>query len=121
MNDSDIENVLRKYRPGGPPNQLRQRIVRSEPRQSIRPWLAAAAVLILCVLTCRVAARREVSQVDLQLGLDANARVVDELTDILGGNAEARELAESMVMEAQVRADAMRAVDDGRRDPGERP
>lgn len=102
MNDSEIESVLRKYRPRETPAHLRERIVGSA-RPPVWPWAAAAAVLLVSVLTFRVAAQREAGRLDL--GPDPAAATVADLTDALGGDAAARALAESIVMEAQLRSE----------------
>lgn len=101
-NDRELENRLRGFRPSNPPSGLRERIVLAPASQPAWPWAAAAAALLASVMTFRMATEREAGRIDL--GLDDAAVQVTELTAALGGNAEARELAESIVIEAQLRA-----------------
>lgn len=102
MNDSEIESVLLEYRPHEPPARLRERIL-ERARPPVWPWATAAAVLLVSVLTLRVAAQREAGRVDL--GADPAAATVADLTDAFGGDAAARALAESMVLEALLRSE----------------
>jgi len=103
MNDSEIEAALRNSRPQDPPASLRERILSQGSSQPVWPWATAAAVLLVSALTLRAAAQREAVRVDL--GADPSATTIATLTDALGGDAPARELAESMVFEAQLRSE----------------
>lgn len=107
MKDSDIEDLLRKYRPLGPPARLRERIFAIDHSERIWPWATAAAALLVSALTFPIAIRYEAASVDVRLGPAAETRVVDDLTDRLGGDADARELAEFIVVEQQLRAEAI--------------
>src|SRR6202158_804061 len=103
MNDSEIEDLLRRYRPIAPPTQLRERIFATATLQRIWPWASAAAVLLVSALTFHVAAGYRAASADLRLGPAAAVRVADDLTDMLGGDAGARTLAEFILVEQQVR------------------
>jgi len=109
MKDSEVEDLLRKYRPAGSPAALRQRIL--EPTRVLRiwPWVSAAAALLVLGLTFQLAARNEVAGADLNLGPSTVARVTDDLTNMLGGDLHARELAEFIVFEQQVQSETRRA------------
>ena len=102
MNDSEIEALLRKYRPVGPPAELRQRILGTTRVPRIWPWASAAAALLVLGLTFQFATRSETAAADLNLGPSAVARVTEDLTNMLGGDIRARELAEFIVVEQQV-------------------
>lgn len=102
MKDSEIEDLLRKYRPVGPPAEMRQRVLATIRVPLIWPWASAAAALFVLGLTFQLAARNEVAGADLNLGPSAVARVTDDLTNMLGGDLRARELAEFIVAEQQV-------------------
>lgn len=104
MSDSDIEELLRRYRPAGPPKQLRERILAIERTERIWPWMAAAAALLVSALTLHVATRDAAAGVYVTLGPAAETRVADDLTDRFGGGAVARELARFLVVEQQVLA-----------------
>ncbi len=48
MNDDELETQLRRYRPAGPPAELRARVIAAAPmRLSSREWSAIAASLLL--------------------------------------------------------------------------
>ena len=53
----DIEHLLRRYRPFGPPSELRERILdRARPAWSLLEWLPAAAALFLAAMFAWLAA-----------------------------------------------------------------
>lgn len=50
---NDLEDLLRRYRPAGPPAGLRGAVtgaVRKSPRSTLLEWMPAAAALVLAVL-----------------------------------------------------------------------
>jgi hypothetical protein len=51
MNDDDLEALLRRYRPLGPPEALRRRMTAAAPSSRVRlhDWLPVAAAVILAV------------------------------------------------------------------------
>jgi hypothetical protein len=110
MKDSEIEDLLRKYRPVGPPAELRHRILATSRVLRIWPWASAAAALLVLGLTFRLAAWNEVAGADLNLGPPAVARVTEDLTRMLGGDLRARELAELIVVEQQVHSETTTAA-----------
>lgn len=106
-----LETLLRRYRPTGPPPELRDRVIR--PRLRWREWLlptaAAAAAVMFYALTD--ATRRQVVN-----GPSADAArevAVAELTAQLGGDEVARLQAEHVMNEI----DAMRRADPGPQEP----
>jgi hypothetical protein len=105
MKDSEIEDLLRKYRPVGPPADLRQRIFAATRVPLIWPWASAAAALLVLGLTLQLAARNETAGAEMNLGPSAAARVTDDLTEMLGGDLRARELAEFIVVEQRVHSE----------------
>ena len=109
MKDSEIEDLLRKYRPVGPPAELRHRILATTSVPRIWPWATAAAALLVLGLAFQLAARNEVTGADLNLGSSAVARVTEDLTNMLGGDLRARELAEFIVVEQQVNSETTTA------------
>jgi len=101
--DPELERLLRRYRPIDPPARLRGRILSPPGSLRIWPWATAAAVLLVSVLTLKMAAQREASRIDL--GADPPIAVVADLAEALGGDAVAQALAESIVRETQRRSD----------------
>ena len=116
LNDPELERLLRRFHPGDPPSGLRERIVLVRRSPPVWPWAAAAAALLASAMTFRMATEAETGRIDL--GLDPSAVQVGELTAALGGDAVARELAESIVIEAQLRAQVAMLV---REPEGEQP
>ena len=110
MKDSEIEDLLRKYRPVGPPAELRHRTLATTRVLRVWPWASAAAALLVLGLTFQFATRSETAAADLNLGPSAVARVTEDLTNMLGGDIRARELAEFIVVEQQVHSETTTAA-----------
>lgn len=113
MNDQDLEQLLQRYAPVGPPDDLRARVLTpSHETRRAWPWLVAASVLLALTIGAQTAAIR----VRDNLAPPANPAQTDAevtaLEEALGGGPEARRLAEQMVIE--------RALDRARED-SERP
>lgn len=104
MDDSELEATLRRYRAAGPRADLRERIL-AAPKQRIWPWAAAAAALLIATQMLNFASRYEVAEASEALGPGTETRVKETLTEMLGGDAPARELAELIVFEQQVRSE----------------
>ena len=103
----DPEELLRRYRPLGPPPDLRDRIASAAARDVARPfraaedvprWLPAAAAALIAVTFSILAnsARRDVAE-QLGKGELTRAAVVSELAARLGSGPAAREEAERLV------------------------
>jgi len=103
MKDSDIEDLLRRYRPAGPPARLRERVVAAGPPRRIWPWASAAAALLASVLSFHAAARHELGSAKVGVESTVAASLTDDLADLLGGDAAARELAALIVIEHEFR------------------
>ena len=110
MDDSTVENRLRRYRPVGPPPRLRERIVATARIRRIWPWASAAAALLVSALTFHVASGYTVATADVTRGPAAAARLIDDLTDVLGSDVAARALAEFIMVEQQIRSETTRAI-----------
>jgi hypothetical protein len=55
MMDPDLDDLLRRYRPAGPPPELRARVVgATTPAGRTWPWVAAAAVLLAATVGLQV-------------------------------------------------------------------
>ena len=110
MKDPEIEDLLRKYRPVGPPPECAtgssRRLVCSAsghgPVPRPRSWYWG--------LPSQVAVRKEVAGADLNFGPSAVTRVTEDLTNMLGGDLRARELAEFIVVEQQVHSETTTAA-----------
>jgi hypothetical protein len=72
---SDLEDLLRRYRPADPPPGLEARIF-GEPR--VWPWAAAAAALLALTLGLQVASRQQVVVFDQHMGGDVPPLPLDE-------------------------------------------
>jgi hypothetical protein len=104
MDDSELETTLRRYRPAGPPAELRERIL-ATPNRRTWPWAGAAAALLLSTQLVDSAARRQVAEASEVMGPGAATLVANDLAERLGGDEPARELAELIVFEQQTRND----------------
>jgi hypothetical protein len=86
--DDEIEDMLRRYRPCGPPPALRARCV-APPRTARWPYVAAAALLLVAVGTYRASATLQPQALRPPAAASAEAR----LTAWLGGGADAERAA----------------------------
>lgn len=50
MKDDQVEDLLRRVRPAGPPLELRARILASRAARPVWPWTAAAAALLALIV-----------------------------------------------------------------------
>jgi hypothetical protein len=99
MKDSDIEDLLRRYRPVGPAASLRERVVAAGAPRRIWPWAGAAAALLVSFLGFRAAAGYELRSADVSPESALAVSPADDLAELLGGDAAARELAALIVVE----------------------
>ena len=103
MHESDVEQLLRRYQPAGPPPELETRIF--APARPLRtwPWATAAAALLALTAGLHVATNR---LADRAVPAAAETRpTVDDLTAAFGGGDEARRVAELILLEQQARAE----------------
>lgn len=110
MNDESVEERLKRYRPAGPPAELRARVLDRDPtsgRWRMSEWLpaaaAAAAIVVFSLLSLN--ARKELAA-SMTVVTEQRERRVTELATALGGGV----LAE-MEAERLIRAEGERPVD----------
>ncbi len=63
MNDQDLQALLRRYQPVGPPPGLRARVFAGRSGPRAWPWLSAAAALLAATLGLHLASRAEAGRV----------------------------------------------------------
>jgi hypothetical protein len=98
MDDDKVRDLLQRYRPVGPPSNLRAVALRASSRERIWPWVAAAAVLLTATVaihfeTTRAIGRLAPPPVDPTRGLAA----------AMGGDQEAERAATSIIQERAFR------------------
>jgi hypothetical protein len=99
MNDRELEELLRRYRPAGPPADLRARVMSGAvPVGRTWPWVAAAAVLLAATLWLHTAADRLGASVGANTLPDSEQEAIALLANMLGGHPGAREVAEAAIM-----------------------
>jgi hypothetical protein len=97
-NDRDVESLLRRYEPAGPPSELRARVVgaRGDGRRRAWPWVAAAAALLIATFGLHVASAR-LSGTWVEPAVDARAQAIADLAEMLGGDEGAKGVAEQVI------------------------
>ena len=97
--DNEIEQILRRYRPAGPPEGLRQRVLlsaqpRTKPTRTWRVWAfrAAVAAVVVLSITLNVAADRMMTAVSASIGIGPVRWTEDaeQAAQMLGGGAWGR-------------------------------
>jgi hypothetical protein len=84
MDDAQLEDLLRRVQPAGPPPGLRARV--AERRRPLRawPWVAAAAALLVITAVLQASAERARASFRLQREVLADAVDSEALRDALG-------------------------------------
>ena len=101
MSEHDIEQMLRRHRPAGPPTELRARILQPAADESrLWRWAVAAAALLATTIGFHVASASLKSSVPIQSGSEMADQ--ERLIEALGGDAVARTRAELMISERTV-------------------
>lgn len=92
MDEREIERILGRYRPAGPPDDLRGRALATDLSVRTWPWLSVAAALLALTIGFQAASRGHGAGAPLPPSLDERAVVRAELVSALGGGelAEAR-------------------------------
>ena len=107
---TDVEELLRRYRPIDPPAELRMRILAGLREARVPrawPWAVAAAALLVVTFGLHIAGDRETRRMDTAIATmpttaATRARAVEDLAEMLGGDAAARQVAELRVSERDV-------------------
>jgi hypothetical protein len=99
MEDREIEQLLRQYRPVGPRPELRARILSSLPARRTWPWMTAAAALLLVAVVLRDATGRSTPpKAFIDSGRISSTIPAETLADVFGGGTTARELAQFILL-----------------------
>jgi hypothetical protein len=97
MNDRELEELLRRYRPAGASAHLRARVIADAvPAGRTWPWVAAAAVLLATTLNLHIAADHVVARA-VDIPVDPKEEAVGHLAELLGDGPTARALAEAAI------------------------
>jgi hypothetical protein len=110
MNDDNFEEHLKRYRPAGPPVEMRGRVLnrrQTVERSRVREWLpAAAAAAAIVVFSLMSANARKGLAASMSVVTEQRDRRVAELATALGSGVLAEVEAERLVQ-----ADSERAGD----------
>ena len=111
MNDDfDSVDLLRRYRPAGPPPDLRARIFASSGTRRAWPWAAAAAALLVIIVGLQI----ETANLEQASPKDpGREETIAEAVWILGGGPEAHRAAEY----AWSQHEMVRALEEARMPP----
>ena len=99
----DLETLLRRYRPVGPPPELRARAVGRRSAFGDWAWLAAAAALAVVTVFLRTSEGNTLAA-SLQPIEEPHAAIVRSLAASLESEEHAYVLAETIILQEQVRA-----------------
>ena len=108
MDERDTEGLLARYRPVGPPPDLRASALSAGRQSRIWPWAAAAAVLLVATVALHTVTMRSIGRIAPPVTDSASALAV-----ALGGDEDARRAAQLIVIEQSMRnVDSPRDVND---------
>jgi hypothetical protein len=106
MNDPEIEDLLRRYRPAGPSSDLRARILGdTTPVGRTWPWAVAAAVLLAATLYLHAASNRLAVGAGIDVSADSKSTAIIALSEMLGGGPSARTAAELTIAVDTIRTE----------------
>jgi hypothetical protein len=97
MSDPKLETKLAKYRAAGPPDELRDRVLRAPARHARTGWMSIAALLFVIIVLQVLAAGERASVRARVDDSAARERLVAELADRLGGDEFAVQTARAVV------------------------
>lgn len=100
---NDLDDLLNRYRPAGPPPDLRARVLDAAVPSRAWPWGLAAAALLVVSIGLRAGSDVEMNQVQEPV-VDVTTAAIDQLASVLGGGEQARVVAESIILQEQIRA-----------------
>ena len=104
MDDRQLEHLLKRYRPAGPPDSLRERALTASRHARVWPWATAAAALLAITVGLQGAAAGAVTAAEIVSMPDTSADAAAELAEAFGGDEVARRMAEQFIDE-EVRRD----------------
>lgn len=99
----DVENLLRRYRPVGPPPELRARVAGRRSTSGDWVWLAAAAALAVVTVLLRTSGGLALAA-SLQPIEEGHGAMVRALAASLDSEEHAYVLAATIALQEQVRA-----------------
>jgi hypothetical protein len=95
---SDVEELLRRYRPIGPPPDLRTRILSTPSIRHLWLWAAAAAMVIITIVSLHHVTDQLTRQMNVGLWREPATRAVEDIADILGRDPGTQLFAEFIVL-----------------------
>jgi hypothetical protein len=99
----DIEDLLGRYQPSGPPPSLRGRVVDGvADRRRTWPWAVAAAALLVATVVLH-GARQRLSDAWTDDRAQERVRAIEMVTEMFGGDDVARLMAEQAVARDEAR------------------
>jgi hypothetical protein len=105
MNEHEIEQLLRRYRPSGPPPNLRARaLAAARDEKRVWPWAAAAAALLAATIGFHMGSHSLQMNMAIAAGPEEEEVSRQMLIEALGGDEAARQRADLMIAAQVVRS-----------------
>ena len=106
MDEDKVRELLDRYRPAGPPPELRRLALRPAAPDRVWPWAAAAAVLLAATVAIHFATTDAIRRL-----APPTVDTTSALAEAMGGDEDARRaarliVAEQLILDALSRRDA---------------
>jgi hypothetical protein len=97
VDDRQVEELLRRYRPAAPPESLRERCVPAPRLAPVWPWATAAAALLAITFALEAAATDAMASAGVAVAPDTTEQAAAQLAETLGGDDASRRLAKQVI------------------------
>lgn len=111
MTDPELDDLLRRYRPAGPPPELRARVAANAgPVRRTWPWAAAAAALLAATVYLHESTDRLAAGARVNSSHNGRQEAIALLSETLGGDASAQMMADLIISTEEMRVERDRGI-----------
>jgi hypothetical protein len=97
VDERQVEDLLKRCRPAGPPDSLRERCLAPPRLAPVWPWATAAAALLAIAIGLQSAVATAMAGANIPPAMDTSAQAAAVMAEALGGDEAARQAAERFI------------------------